>query len=1078
MTGPASWLAVVVGLGTWTQSPQAADQVRALARNGTDSALVARSRAAPDAVREALRGLFVSAASAADSSEAFLERARRMARAYAVAWRDSFLIRQVTRFESFSPAERRLKVTADSLRLAGNAAAGRLGMVAATGLWRQSLVRCEALADTAGMAAALGNIGAGFYAAGELDSAVAYFTRARSLAEAVGDFRTLGNAVGALANVGRDRGDLRAAGDLYGQAAEIRARTGDTRGAAADRNNLGMIAQALGDLDGARRAFEEALALNRRHQRAEPAALNLVNLGNVATIAGEYAAAAASYREALGSYRDQGNRVGEALALRNLGLLALRRGEYRGAMVMLSEALAVYHETGPVVEAVAVRRDLASVRAAMGDLQGARGELRRAEQLAAAGGPTGAAVLAPLALARADLAVQFNSLAEADREYLRAEALFRRAGDLAGRAEARQGRGLLLLRRERYGPAQQALEGALRVQETVGDPRPAAVTRLLLGAVQRRRGDTASARRSLTLALDTLRVIGDAVGEAAGFAALGDLESEGGMFLSAEALYQRGLSRLGGRLAPSVSWRLYAGLGGALRGRGATGESVRALRTAVDEIERVSGPVSPEDRRADFLADKWEVYAQLALAERARGRAEEAFEASERLRARQMLDLLARGRVAPNPVRPDSLATREQDLRRRVGVLTRRLEDEGAGASGLRGPGWSDTAASAAREALAGAQEAYAELLREVREAQPEYASLVHGEVAPAREVMVRLSRDEVLLEYLVTDSATVVFVVTADSVAAVDLDLDRDALAALVDFARGTLTRPRGAAARQAWRSAMRRLYQELIAPIEASGWLAGKRRILIAPHAELHYLPFAALLRRGETEQFLVERYEIAYVPSASVWARLGQRRAGTGAGTILALAPRVRTLPGSRAEVAAIARIYGDRARVLAGPGASERALREAAGRAGIIHLATYGVLNKHNPLFSFVELAPEGGDDGRLEVHEVFGLGLAARLVVLSACQTALGSGAQVDVPPGDDWVGLVRAFLFAGASGVLATLWPVEDVATATLMARFYGNLAAGTAEIAALAGAQRDLLRNPSTAHPFYWAGFALVGGQ
>ena len=163
-----------------------------------------------------------------------------------------------------------------------------------------------------------------------------------------------------------------------------------------------------------------------------------------------------------------------------------------------------------------------------------------------------------------------------------------------------------------------------------------------------------------------------------------------------------------------------------------------------------------------------------------------------------------------------------------------------------------------------------------------------------------------------------------------------------------------------------------------------------------------------------------------------------------------------------------IYGARASVLLGTAATERAFRALAPTKSIVHIATYGVLNKHNPMFSFVELAPEGRDDGRLEVHELFGLTLSARLVVLSACQTALGSGAFADVPPGDDWVGLVQGFLYAGAANVLATLWPVEDGATAVLMGRFYGELASGRSESVALAEAQRRAIRNPRTSHPFY----------
>jgi CHAT domain-containing protein len=338
---------------------------------------------------------------------------------------------------------------------------------------------------------------------------------------------------------------------------------------------------------------------------------------------------------------------------------------------------------------------------------------------------------------------------------------------------------------------------------------------------------------------------------------------------------------------------------------------------------------------------------------------------------------------------------------------------------------------------------------------------------------MAKLAPDEALLEYLVGDSASVVFVVTSDTVAAIELGVARHELATPVDFSRSVLTRPvRGSTS--GWRAPLRRLYRYLIEPVEASGLLVGKHGLLIAPHAELHYAPFAALLGPRE---YLIQRYRLSYTPSASVWLRLHDRAPPVGS-SVLALAPRADVLPGSAAEVAAIGRLYGTDARVLVGAHASKRALRDAAAGSSIIHFATYGVLNKDNPLFSFVELSPQGGDDGRLEVHEVFGLQLRARLVVLSACQTALGAGALADVPAGDDWVGLVQAFLFAGASNVMATLWPVQDRAAADVMTRFYGALAAGQPEAEALALAQRATLRNPATANPFYWAGFTLSGGR
>lgn len=1067
-------LAALAGL---LQDPRARDALQVLARTGSDSALIVQAHDRPDDVREALRRLFVEAAADTQAGEP-VAAAERLARAYAVAWRDSFLLRQVVRFESWLPAQRHLKVAADSLRLAGNDALGRAGVAAALRDWRESLRRCEGLNDTAGMGAALGNIGAAFYRSDQLDSAAAYFAQARALAEQVGDHRTEGNAVGALASLHADRGEPRQAAELYARAVDIRALSGDDRGAAADRNNLGLMAQMLGDLDAARGAFADALAANRRAGRHEPAAVNLINLGNLASLLGDYAAAAGRYREALELYQAHANRVEAATVLHDVGLLELQRGDYGAAIAALSQALAMDRATGSLAEEIGVRRDIAAAHAAMGNLQGALIQLERAERLAASGRP-GAAVLAQLALARADLAVQFNSYADAEAQYVRAARLARRAGDGRGQADAERGLGLLLLLREDYTRSQSRLEQALRTGSLVGDPRSIALTRLLLGYVQARRGDTAGARGSLTAARAELQALGDGVSEAAALGTLGDLEAQEQSPLAAESLFRHGLERLGATVAPTVSWPLHAGLADALRSRGARDEATRELRAAVRDIERVSGTVPLEDRRAAFLADKWDVYGELALAELAGGHTDSAFEASERLRARQLLDMLARGRVAAAGagLPDDTLTAREQDLRRHITALTQELEGSRGSSSGLRGPLPPDTSSGAVREALARAQDEYAELLRRVREARPEYAALVAGRIAPVREVMQALASDEALLEYLVGDSTSVVFVVTSDTAAAIELGVNRHELATQVDFSRGVLVRPVPGPGATLWRAPLRRLYRLLIEPVEASGLLRGKRGLLIAPHAELHYAPFAALLGPDGPGSYLVQRYRLAYTPSASIWLRLHARDRSSASG-VLALAPRVDALPGSAAEVRAIGRLFGARAHVLVGAKATRRALRDAAPEQAIIHFATYGVLNKDNPLFSFVELMPQGGDDGRLEVHDVFGLRLRARLVVLSACQTGLGAGALADVPTGDDWVGLIQAFLFAGASNVMATLWPVQDRATADLMTRFYTALAAGRPEAEALAEAQRAMLSNTATAHPFYWAGFTMSGGR
>ena len=195
------------------------------------------------------------------------------------------------------------------------------------------------------------------------------------------------------------------------------------------------------------------------------------------------------------------------------------------------------------------------------------------------------------------------------------------------------------------------------------------------------------------------------------------------------------------------------------------------------------------------------------------------------------------------------------------------------------------------------------------------------------------------------------------------------------------------------------------------------------------------------------------------------------------MLAMAPASVRLPGSRDEVEAIGGLHGERATLLLGAAATRQALLSALPNYDVVHFATYGVLNRRNPLFSYLELAASGDEDGRLEVHDIYGLPLHARLVVLSACQTGIGSGLRSDVPAGDEWVGLSRAFLFAGADRVVATLWPVADRASAELMTWFHAGLVAGQGEAAALAAAQRRAINDARLADPFYWSGFVLAGG-
>ncbi len=1055
------------------QSP-GADSLRLLAQGRSGSELVLETRARPYEVREAVAEGMARAVRFPASATTELAATRRLAVAYALAWRDSFFLREVDRFAAWPGERRAAKVRADSVRRAGVSAYSRDGPQAAIALWRRALAGSMAIGDSAGVAAVLGNIGAGFLVERVADSAGLYLERARVAAAAVGDARVEANALGLLAGVSEERGDLAAARDRYSRAMALRERTGDRRGLAADHNNLGLLAQRLGDQDEARRHFEAALDINRRDGRDAVAATNLVNLAGIATLEGDFGRAEALYRDAIATWRPREAWTDVAAALHGLGQLELRRGDYPAARSVLVEAQTIYDRTGPVVEAIAVRRTLAGALGAAGNLQGAVDLLRRAQDLAdSAKVPPG--VRADLILARADLAFQLNDFAEAERLYLQAEGLYGRAADPAGQAEAQSGRGVLLLERGEAKQAQSLLTGAMRTQSVVGNMRAAALTRISLGYAAQAAGDMAGATRQFTRAAEELSELGDPVGAAAALEGRAALEAEAGRWRVADSLYRAGLGRLADRIAPDIAWRLHAGLGNVEHARGSPDRAVRELRAAISEVERSGRSLRLAERRSAFLSDKWEVYARLALFERERNRPGSAFDASERLRAREMLEMLMRGRIGAPSDTAAALLGRAQDLQHRMAELVRDPERAPSGPVALRGPSESPGDAQR-REALTRAQDAYATVLLDMRDRAPAQASLLTAEPASWQDVARRLEGDEVFIEYLLSDSASLAFVVRRDTLAVVDLGVGRPDLARLVELARGTLESRGSVRGDSLWRSPLRRLHEYLIAPIDASGLLAGAKRLIFVPHAELHYLPFAALLDPG-SRRYLVQRFELAQTPSASVWLALGNRRKGRASAGALALAPRPDALPASLGEVRAIARLTGSGTTVLTGAAASESAFRREAPSRRVLHLAGYGVLNKQNPLFSYVEFGPDAAHDGRLEVHEVFGLDLAADLIVLSACQTALGSGALADVPAGDDWVGLSRAFLHAGAARVVATLWSVEDRATGALMEEFYRGLAAGAEPERALAEAQRELLRLPATGHPFHWAGFVVVGG-
>jgi CHAT domain-containing protein len=261
------------------------------------------------------------------------------------------------------------------------------------------------------------------------------------------------------------------------------------------------------------------------------------------------------------------------------------------------------------------------------------------------------------------------------------------------------------------------------------------------------------------------------------------------------------------------------------------------------------------------------------------------------------------------------------------------------------------------------------------------------------------------------------------------------------------------------------RRLYKHLFQPIEN---ILSKRSLIIVPHGILHYLPMNAL---HDGHGYLIDRYSISMMPSASALKYLGKRTAGKGGGVLIFGNPDLGDakldLIYAEQEARDVARIR-PQSKVLIRKEATEKALRTYSSDYNYLHFATHGQFNPEQPLQSALLLAPDSQYNGMLSANKIYSLNLSADLVTLSACETGMSKIAN-----GDDLVGLTRGFLYAGSSSIVASLWKVDDLATAQLMTRFYKELDS-TDKREALRTAQLETKKQYP--HPYYWAGFQLKG--
>lgn len=517
-------------------------------------------------------------------------------------------------------------------------------------------------------------------------------------------------------------------------------------------------------------------------------------------------------------------------------------------------------------------------------------------------------------------------------------------------------------------------------------------------------------------------------------------------------------------LTPQIAHRCLTALGQLALANGELPQAETYFKQALALIEEMRAPLPAEAFRIAFLSDKLTPYTELVrlcLADGSPQRVAEALGYVERARARALLDLL--GDVQPTSPAPADTFTAEVNVR--IATLREELNwfysqiNRPDSPTATRGP----TALAELQEQVQVREATMLDLMHRLQQRTDPWQA--NGATFDLAQLQRHLDTDTMLVEYFTLDGALLAFVVTDQTLTVVDLHCREEDVQNAVQqfhFQLGALRYARERMARHQTTLMARTnhhlalLYDHLLRPLAS---YLGERRLLVAPHRVLNYVPFHALY---DGMHYVVEERELCYTPSATIFQHcLATPKRPWQQALLLGVpdeaAPRIHD------EIATLAPLF-PAGQVLLNDAATRTALLAQAPTADLLHLACHGRFRADNPLFSALQLS-----DGWFTVHDAAQLKLRCNLVTLSACETGVNTSA-----PGDELLGLVRGFLLAGAPTMLVSLWTVDDAATAEMMTLFYTRLLAGDSAAAALRYAQRQLLQQHP--HPFLWAPFILYG--
>ncbi|WP_155897907.1 CHAT domain-containing protein [Allocoleopsis franciscana] len=952
-----------------------------------------------------------------------------------------------------------------------------------------------------------------FYKKGTAESlrqAIPKFEQAIILSRQTGDKISEAVSLLALGRVYDDLGEKQKALEFYNQAFPLFQAGGNTGMEATTLIAIGSVYDDLGEKQKALEFYNQALPLFQAVEDRRMEASTLNNMGLVYDSLGKKQEALGFYNQALPLFQAVGYRPGEATTLNNMGLVYSSLGEKQKALGFFNQALPLFQVLGNTREEATTLNNIGFIYDSWGEKQKALEFFNQALPLTRAVG-----YISGEATTLNNMGLVYNSLGEKQKAlefFNQALPQLQAVGDRRGEGRTLNNIGFIY---DSWGEKQKALEDynqALLLYKAVGDRGGEATTLNNMGLVYSSLGEKQKALEFFNQALPLTQAVGDRGGEAISLNNIGTIYNSWGEKQKALESYNKALPLL----------RVVADRGGEAltlfnlavlqRSQGNLKQAFTLIDSAITIVEDLRTKIGSQELRASYFAtvqDYYQFYIDLLMQLHQQnpnqGYDALALHASERGRARSLLELLTEANANIRQGVDPKLLEQESTLTQQLNALERRRYELSSGQ-------YTEQQLDEIKQQSESLLTQLDQLKAQIRVTSPRYAALKYPEPLNLQQIQQQvLDDDTLLLEYSLGEDRSYLWLVSKNSITSYVLPKRSEIEAAAQTF-RESLT-PNSAANLETGLP----LSQMLLAPVANQ---LGNKRLLIVGDGALQSVPFAALpIPSSPTTPLLVQN-EIITLPSASTVAiqqrqlqnrPIAAKTLAVVADPIFALNdPRFSTTPQQTPETptnSALTRAtrnlgLGDSAKVLdrlqyTGTEAKKilalvpatqslQALDFNASRTTatdpnlaqyqIIHLATHGLLDPINPELSGIVLSlydQKGkSQDGFLRLQDIFNLNLPAELVVLSACETGLGKDVK-----GEGLVGLTRGFMYAGSRRVVVSLWSVNDVATSEVMAKFYQKmLTEGQNPISALRAAQLEMWKSQNWQSPYYWAAFTVQG--